>query len=133
MEDICQAIGQAGSVIVYHDGQGHTFSRGSAQYAEIMAAWKAMTGKAFPMPAFGVSIDELTRKEMKRGDWVEFIFDRESECNGMPFEGLLFQVVPEYKGMNLVRRFGGKYEGRCFYLDLREGDMRDMYDVLGKI
>ena len=48
----------------------------------------------------------------------------------MDFSELAFEVVPEYMGFNLCRLYEGAYTGRCFYLDLRGGDMRALYEVL---
>ena len=91
--------------------------------AAVLQAWNAMTAQAIQMPAFGVSIDRLTREELRHGYWAEFIFPSAHVCAGMPFERFLFKIEPDYRGINLVRCNGGKYEGRCYYLDLREGDV----------
>ncbi len=50
----------------------------------------------------------------------------------MPFERLLVNVQPEWRGFNFVRYtadFG--YDGRCFYYDLAN-DMSGFYNVLIK-
>lgn len=123
VEDLLQCIAEKSEgIAVYREGEVKTCARGSAAYDQILDAWKQMTSGARPMPAFGVSIDALTRKEKDRGLWVEFLFSEEQVCDGMPFEKLLVQVAPEYRGFNLHRYSGGGYNGRCFYLDL-DGDM----------
>ena len=127
MEDIRQAIGKASAVRVYRDGKIFEFAAGSSAFSALYAAWERMTDAALLMPAFGVSMDALTRKEREQGTWVEFCFADELECGGMPFDRLLIGVLPEYRGFNLIRRSGGEYTGRCFYLDLREGTMQELY------
>ena len=129
MEDIRRSIKKAVSVLVYRDGAVHEFSAGSKEFALLLSVWERMTEKALPMPAFGVSIDDLTRRERSAGVWVEFCFDRERECDGMPFEKLLVKVLPEYCGFNLIRCCGGAYTGRCFYLDLQDGSMQELYSA----
>ena len=64
------------------------------------------------MPAVGVSIDNLTREEMKSGSWIELEFDQCYIFNEMPFDALLIKVEKDNYGFNLIRRHNGKYEGR---------------------
>ena len=59
---------------------------------DIVEAWETITQGAHQMPAFGVSIDRLTREEMKSGNWLEFFFAEKYESNGLPFDSLLFVV-----------------------------------------
>ena len=82
-----------------------------------------MTATAIRMPAFGVSIVELTRREMKQGLWTEFRYEKETSCAGMAFDRLLVCVKEEFRGFNVVRHVQEKYQGRCFYVDLSGGDM----------
>lgn len=130
MKEIQRYPAEAGSVCVYADGECTVFENGTEEYASILRAWDAMTEQAIQMPAFGVSIDRITREELRHGIWAEFVFPSVCVCAEMPFERLLLKVEPEYRGFNLIRCNGGKYEGRCYYLDLREGDMRGFYDML---
>ena len=81
------------------------------------------------MPAFGVSIDDLTREDMKSGVWIELCFDERNLFEAMDFEGLLIRVEEGAHGFNLIRRNNGKYEGRCFYLSL-QNSMGELYDAL---
>lgn len=111
------------SVIVFSDGNAQTFEKGDPAYEAILKSWGELLAEARQMPAFGVSIDSLTREEMKKGLWVEFIFDGKQMCENMPFESLLAAVKAPYRGLNIVRNCGGMYQGRCFYIDLGEKDM----------
>lgn len=130
MSEVFEIIPQAESVAVYSDGVKSEFAAGSPEFAEILKAWAKMTVGAHQMPAFGVSIDKLTREEMKTGKWVEFYFSSEQHSNGLPFDGLLLAVRAEYRGVNLVRNWENSYQGRCIYVDLGGGDMSPLAEVL---
>ena len=71
------------------------------------------------LPALGVSMHEATLDEMKSGLWIQINFDKIQEIDGLPFESLLFKVE-KGSGINLIRRYQGRYEGRCIYLWLDE-------------
>ena len=92
-----------------------------------------MLSGAHEMPAYGVSLDRETRKAVKSGVWAEFVFDKALSSNGMPFEKLLVNVQPEWSGFNIIRYTAAHgYDGRCFYYDLVNKDMRLFYDCLMK-
>ena len=127
---IQESIERCSEIMIYRDGVFTAFRSGEPCFLKILNAWKKMTDEAIQMPAFGVSIDSLTRKEMTEGIWVEFKFQKDSEFDGMPFQRLLVSVKPENTGFNLIRYWDGGYNGRCFYLDLRKRSMKDFYSVL---
>ena len=87
---------------------------------------------AFDMPAFGVSLDGETREAMKSGYWLELLFDGEHNFNKMNFEALLINVNSDYTGFNIIRKVNGKYEGRCFFLNLN-GTMGQLFDAIQDI
>ena len=128
--ELTECIGKSTGVALYADGKESFYCRGGAEFSALERAWKEMTEGALRMPAFGVSIDALTREEMKKGIWAEFVFDGVQKVGEMPFERLLVGVKPEFCGFNLIRFFEGKYAGRCFYLDLRGKTMRLFYDAV---
>lgn len=133
-EDLAAFALRAAAIVVYAGGAAHRFARGSEGFASAEAAWKEMTEGALRMPAFGVSIDRLTREGMKSGLWAEFVFEGEQSLAGMPFTALLVEVKPEHCGFNLARlQPGGGYDGRCFYLDLRGKTMRPFADALARL
>lgn len=133
MEEVFEIIPKAEKVAVYLGGIKSEFMAGSPEFSEILEAWQKMTEGAHQMPAFGVSIDKLTREEMKSGNWVEFCFSPAQHSNGLPFDALLMVVRPEYRGVNLVRNWEGAYQGRCIYIDLDGGDMSALAAALDKI
>lgn len=123
MKELTDAVQTAGRIIVIADGREHCFEKDDVAFQAIIKAWDEMTATAIRMPAFGVSIDELTRREMKQGLWTEFRYEKETSCAGMAFDRLLVCVKEEFRGFNVVRHLQEKYQGRCFYVDLSGGDM----------
>ena len=129
--EIFEVFDEAEIINVYDVGVKTAYSAGEGKYNEILASWNKMIDGAHDMPAYGVSLDNLTRNELKSGLWVEFEFGRVLECNGMPFEKLLIQVDKEFQGFNLIRyNTGYGYDGRCFYFDLNGKNMGNFHDLL---
>lgn len=129
--EIFEVFDEAEIINVYNDGIKTAYSSGEEEYKKILVSWNEMIDGAHDMPAYGVSLDNLTRKEMKSGLWVEFDFGKVLACNEMPFEKLLVKVEKDYYGFNLIRyntNYG--YDGRCFYLDLNGKNMGNFYDLL---
>lgn len=123
----------AKSVNVYNEGVKTAYVVGEDKFNEICAGWNNMINGAHIMPAFGVSINRETVRELKRGVWAEFVFGQELSSNGMPYEKLLVNVRPDWYGFNIVRytaEYG--YDGRCFYYDLVGKTMSDFYNTLTK-
>ena len=123
MKELTDAVQTAGRIIVIADGREHCFEKDDVAFHAIIKAWDEMTATAIRMPAFGVSIDELTRREMTQGLWTEFRYEKETSWAGMAFDRLLVCVKEEFRGFNVVRHVQEKYQGRCFYVDLSGGDM----------
>lgn len=133
MEELSAAIEKAEKIVVYAEGEARAYLAQDAAFAALMKAWKETVSAAVRMPAFGVSIDALTRKGRESGLWMEFCFGEEHLCGAMPFESLLLEVKRDWHGFNIVRGQGGRYEGRCFYVDLCQATMQPLYDALQKI
>lgn len=126
--EIFDVFEYAQNIYVYNQGNKCEYASGSDGYKKIMESWNEMLDGAHPMPAFGVSINNLTLKEMQSGVWVEFEFGKEHIVYGMPFERLLINVNETYCGFNIVRytsEYG--YDGRCYYLDLVNKNMSNFY------
>ena len=120
-DDLLKKIEEAERILIWMDGKSKDIARGDAEFSVVFAAWKEMVTASYRMPAFGVSLDSVTRKAMEQGLWAEFVFSKEGEADGMPFEKLLFEVRGDWRGFNLNRYWKGKYSGRCFYLQLADG------------
>lgn len=132
---LCQIISGCEQIVIYSDGEIKSYEKGADQYNDIMASWTRMTDDALEMPAYGVSLDELTRREMTAGLWVEFEFKERLARHNMPFEKLLVKVEEGYRGFNLIRYTAeAGYSGRCFYLQLNDDkNMSDFAKTLKNI
>ena len=132
MTDVRQEVMQAEEIILHRDGEAVCLHRGEAEFARIMAAWEETTKDALQMPAFGVSLDPLTRERMQKTVCLEFCF---SGVRGgeLPFLRLLVFCEPAAMGFNLERQTEGRYQGRCYYLDLRGGTMRPLCDAAEQV
>ena len=118
---LCQIVSGCEQIVVYRDGEIKSYEKGTDQYEDIIASWTRMTDDALEMPAYGVSLDELTRREMTAGLWVEFEFKDRLARRNMPFEKLLVKAEEGYRGFNLIRYTAeAGYSGRCFYLQLND-------------
>ena len=134
MEEIHEAFDYSDKISVYNDGKVAQYNSGTDNYNTILSGWKCIIEGAHQMPAFGVSIDRLTREELKKGLWVEFDFEKELKVWEMPFEKLLVNINKDFFGFNIIRytaEYG--YDGRCFYLDLVNKNMAEFYDLILKI
>ena len=127
-DNIAQYFSLSVQIAVYENGEKVVYEKGSKEYFEILYAVNEMTTDAHELPAFGVSLDNETREAIEQGVWLEFVF-AETQChNEMPFDSLLFEVKSEDSGFNLIRQYNGKYDGRCFYLNL-QGNMQLVEDL----
>lgn len=115
----------------YKDGQQVLLSQ--KEQNQIDNLFSEAIEDSFSMPAFAVSLDNLTKEEMKSGLWLEFVFDKTMSINELPFDSLLVNVNKDQYGINLIRGNDGIYEGRCFYLDLRGKNLDELYDYLSNI
>lgn len=84
-------------------------------------------------PAFGVSLHDEIIAAKKTGLWIEFIFNKTITHNDMPFDSLLINIVGQYTGFNIIRRYNGKYDGRCFYIDLINTNLSNLENILNNI
>lgn len=82
------------------------------------------------MPAFGVSIHTETLKAIQSGIWLKLQYNGTQMVDDMPFDELLIEINPEFSGFNIIRGNRGIYDGRCFYIDLIDGDMKQLYDFI---
>ena len=121
---------EASMVEIYRDGQILELSQEEqTKFEELFCS--SLEG-AVQMPAYGVSLDQLTKEDMKNGIWVKFIFERTQVKSEMPFDELLIKITTEEYGLNIIRGNSGIYEGRCYYLNLK-GNLNDLYNFLSEI
>ena len=120
------------TITIFKDGKEKTFPNTSTEFDKIKTEFMDMIYNSYEMPAFGVSIHEHTMQALQSGTWVQFNFKEQLKHNDMPFDALLINVSPDYQGFNLIRQVNGKYEGRCFYINLDDGNMQKLYDLVEK-
>lgn len=87
MKEIQTYPAEAESVCLYAEGNSTTYASDTAEFAVVLQAWNAMTAQAIQMPAFGVSIDRLTREELRHGYWAEFVFRRRTSARECRLNG----------------------------------------------
>lgn len=121
---------EASMVEIYKDGEVYLLNQ--EQQKEFDEIFCEIMQGAIQKPAFAVSLDDLTKEEMKSGFWVKFIFDNTMFKSEMPFDELLFNVTENAHGVNIIRGNDGIYQGRCYYLDL-EGTMNMLYDFISQL
>lgn len=87
---------------------------------------KNLFSSARLMPAFGVSLHQETLDALNAGQWLKISFSHQQNVNGLLFDALVFQLS-QSAGLNLIREYNGKYEGRCIYLDFdEETNLKDL-------
>lgn len=108
------------NIDVFNNGKKLNYFKGDDKFELILKELVLATKDSHDMPAFAVSLHNETIKEKQDGLWIELNFDNTQTFNEMPFDSLLFKVEENDSGLNLIRKHNGKYEGRCFYLNLNE-------------
>ena len=119
-DSITEYFNKASNIAVYNDGQKSLYFKGDDKFEVIFQELIISTKQSHDMPAFAVSRHDETIKEKESGLWIELIFEESQAFNEMSFEHLLFKLEENSSGLNLIRKYNGKYEGRCFYLNLNE-------------
>ena len=133
-QSINEVIGACDKIEVISDGVVKSFSHADAQAKSILSAIASMNEGGWEMPGYGVSIDRLTREEMKKGMWLRLVYDERQTRNEMPFDSLLIRVKSEYCGYDLIREVDCKYQGRVFYFNLKEGkNMQELFSLMQKL
>ncbi|MBO5910011.1 MAG: hypothetical protein J6Q15_00730, partial [Clostridia bacterium] len=51
----------------------------------------------------------------------------------MPFDELLIEINPEFSGFNVIRGNKGIFEGRCYYVNLVNCTMKELYQYVSNI
>lgn len=133
-QSINEVIGACDKIEVISDGVVKSFSRADARAKSILSAIASMNEGGWEMPGYGVSIDRLTREEMKKGMWLRLVYDERQTRNEMPFDSLLIRVKGEYCGYDLIREADVKYQGRVFYFNLKEGkNMQELFSLMQEL
>ena len=122
----------AKSITILKNDEKFCYTKGDDKFEEILAALLSATKNSHDMPAFGVSIDSETKSAIQSGSWIELQFNKTMSFNEMPFDALLIQIEEDYQGINIIRKNNKKYDGRCFYLNLKS-NMKHLSDIIKNI
>lgn len=107
------------SIYIHTNGNKKVLTKNDTKFNLIIENLNKTFANSRLMPAYGVSLHEETIKEIKKGVWLEINFDSELEINELLFTSLLFKLEPTY-GLNIIRLYNNKYEGRCIHVDFME-------------
>lgn len=118
--NLCSHFEKANQIIVYHNNKKTTLSKGDDKFEIILESLQNITEHAHEMPAFAVAENKNTIDALQTGLWIELVFNATKIYNDMPFDALLIEVNKDFSGFNLIRKLNGKYDGRCFYLNLKD-------------
>lgn len=92
-----------------------------------------MFENAHTLPSFGVVFNDMYQEQIQQGKFVSLKFGEVLEVNGLPFDELVFEVVSESQGINLMRGMNGVFQGRCIYVDLLEKNMQQISEFVDNI
>lgn len=98
----------------------------------ISSELETLFADAYFTPAFGVALHHETVNQLKSGLWLEFRFNKQHVFNQMPYKKLLIKFEPDLYGFNIIRFNNGKYDGRCYYLNLKN-NTTNFYNFLTTI
>ena len=128
--NIIECLDKVESFSVFVFGEKKTINKNEKEFKAIHLNLLELFSLARLMPAFGVSLHNETLKEMKTGKWLQINFLNQVEIQGLQFSALLFKLE-KTNGLNLIRLYNGKYEGRCIFLDFPEEI--ELQDIIKKI
>lgn len=129
-QELFDIMQNASSIVIVNEGVEKTFNKNSEEFNKILQTYNKTIQNGYEMPAFGVSIHENTISSLNSGLHVKFIFLDTQKHGQMEFEELLISINKDHMGFNIIRKINGKYEGRCYYMNLNEGTTNLLYDVL---
>ena len=101
------------------NGKTSKITKNEQKFEKIYEKLKEIFEKSKIMPAFSVSLHDLTKEDMRTHAWIKLNFTSTQSVNELAFEALTFRLDDCY-GTNLIRQTDGKFQGRCIYLDFFE-------------
>lgn len=108
-----------------------TYQPNDVEFVDILKKISNIFQNSCLLPALGVALNEEVLTEIKKGEWIEINFEKETIKNDLVFKSLLFKLE-ETSGINLIR-FNDSYEGRCLYLMLNEQkNLNDLVESINK-
>ena len=76
MEEISEVFDSAEQINLYNEGKKTSYSSVEGNYEVILECWNNTINGALEMPAYGVSLNNLTVQEMQKNLWLEFDFGK---------------------------------------------------------
>lgn len=123
---------KAKSITIFKNGKSRIFKENEKEFKNIIQQFTEQTQNSVEMPAYAVSLHNETIKAINDGLWIQFNFEQEKTHREMPFDALLININKDYCGVNIIRHYKDKYEGRCFYLNL-DNNLNDFYKFLDEL
>ena len=117
--NVQDAIMNADMVNICYSNKEYNIVKDSFQYDLCMNFIENILDCSHQLPALGVAIDKEVIEEKKNKDWVEFSFNKICDIDGMFFDALLIFLEKDMGGVNVFRKVDGKYDGRCYYINLQ--------------
>ena len=116
-ENISHYINLASSIELIVNNTKTIYNKGSKKFNNLLNKILIAFENSQIMPALGVSFNEDVLQELKNGQFIKINFDKQLKINDLPFTALLFKLDEVY-GINLIREYNKKFDGRCIYLSL---------------
>lgn len=132
LSEINDFMSNISSFNIYFNGQIKSVEE-NENFEMIMGELEDIFLQSHEMPAFGVAIDDEVRKELNLGLWLEIVYNNSYTHNEMMFQKLLIKIEKDSTGFNMIRYYDDKYDGRCFYIDLLDDDLSQLYLILENI
>ena len=120
------------SICIYNKGTQLFYTNDDINFKKLLFITNKLFKNSTQVPALGVSLDTETRKELKTGIWIEFIYNKTQSYNEMPFDSLLIKINQNCTGINIIRKYNNKYQGRCFYVNLNT-DPTEYFNIIKRI
>ena len=115
---IQEAILSADDLSISYLHNEYSFEKEDKEFVFLMNVIDGVLRDSHQVPALGVALHDEVIREKENRNWIEFGFSAKVKCNDMEFDGLLVFLDKDMGGVNIYRRSDGKYEGRCFYINL---------------
>lgn len=124
----------AETITININNESRKFKCDNEEFAYLISSIDILTKDSHEMPALGISLDSEIKEAMKNNVWIEFSYSTIQEHNEMPFDSLLIFVDKDSQGFNIFRGNNNKFEGRCFYINLNNSSMENLYnDIISLI
>lgn len=128
-DNISQITEYIADFTIFKNGTKIKVGKADKFYNDLICNIEGLFSLSRVMPAFGVSLHDETLNELQNGEWIQINFNKEIEKNGLPFNALLFKLEVT-GGMNLIRLYNNKYEGRCIFIEFNEIlDLQQIFNI----